>query len=101
MGMNGGIHDAFNLADKLAKVWRGEAGVELLDRYARQRRKVAVDFVQANALRNREALRETDPALRRQRQDEMRRIADDPVRARVFLLRSSMILALREAEAIE
>jgi 3-(3-hydroxy-phenyl)propionate hydroxylase len=101
MGMNGGIHDAFNLADKLAKVWRGEAGVELLDRYVRQRRKVAVDFVQANALRNREALRETDPNLRRQRQDEMRRIADDPVRARAFLLRSSMILALREAEAIE
>jgi 3-(3-hydroxy-phenyl)propionate hydroxylase len=101
MGMNGGIHDAFNLADKLAKVWRGEAGVELLDRYVRQRRKVAVDFVQANALRNREALRETYPNMRRQRQDEMRRIADDPVRARAFLLRSSMILALREAEAIE
>jgi 2-polyprenyl-6-methoxyphenol hydroxylase-like FAD-dependent oxidoreductase len=100
MGMNGGIHDAFNLADKLARVWRGEASAELLDRYTRQRRKMAIDFVQANALRNREALRETDPALRKQRQDEMRRIADDPVRARAFLLRSSMILALRESEQI-
>ncbi len=100
MGMNGGIHDAFNLADKLGQVWRGEAGPELLDRYTRQRRKVAIDFVQANALRNREALRETDPTLRRQRQDEMRRAAGDPAKARAFLLRSSMIAALRESESI-
>lgn len=100
MGMNGGIHDAFNLAEKLGQVWRGEAGPALLDRYTRQRRKVAIDFVQANALRNREALRETDPALRKQRQDDMRRMAGDPVLARQFLLRSSMIAALREAERI-
>jgi 3-(3-hydroxy-phenyl)propionate hydroxylase len=101
MGMNGGIHDAFNLADKLGKVWHREAGSELLDRYSRQRRKIAIDFVQANALRNREALRETDPSLRKQRQDDMRRVAGDPAQARAFLLRSSMIAALRETEHIE
>src|SRR5205807_8642680 len=42
MGMNSGIHDAFNLADKLIKIMRKEAGEELLDRYERQRRHVAV-----------------------------------------------------------
>jgi 3-(3-hydroxy-phenyl)propionate hydroxylase len=100
MGMNGSIQDAFNLAAKLVKVWRGEADDASLDRYERQRRKMAIDFVQANAVRNREALRETDPALRARRHDEMRRMADDPERAREFLLRSSMIEALRASEAI-
>lgn len=101
MGMNGGIHDAFNLAEKLVRVWRGEAEESSLDRYERQRRKIAIDFVQANALRNREALRETDPALRAKRHDELRRIAADPAAARAFLLRSSMIQALRDSEKIE
>ena len=100
MGMNGGIQDAFNLCEKLAAVWRGEADEALLDRYERQRRAMALDFVQQSTVRNRETLMETDPALRQQRHDEMRRIADDPAQARAFLLRSSMIAGLREAEAI-
>ncbi|HTM59088.1 MAG TPA: FAD-dependent monooxygenase [Burkholderiales bacterium] len=39
--MNGGIHDAFNLADKLARVLGGEDD-RLLDLYERQRRPVAL-----------------------------------------------------------
>ena len=42
MGMNGGIHDGINLADKLGRVAKGEADAGLLDLYTRQRRKVAV-----------------------------------------------------------
>ena len=41
MGMNSGIHDAFNLADKLVAILRGEADESVLDRYERQRRHVA------------------------------------------------------------
>ena len=41
MGMNSGIHDAFNLAEKLVRILRGEAGDDVLDRYERQRRHVA------------------------------------------------------------
>ena len=41
LGMNGGIHDAVNLADKLARVCHGESD-DLLDLYTRQRRPVAV-----------------------------------------------------------
>ncbi len=100
MGMNGSIQDAFNLAQKLVAVWRGEAGDAALDRYERQRRKMAIDFVQANAVRNREALRETDPAARAKRHDDMRRMAADPKAARDFLLRTSMIAALKESEAV-
>lgn len=100
MGMNGGIQDAFSLCEKLVRVWRGEAEDEVLDRYERQRRQMALDFVQQSTIRNRETLMETDPVLRQKRHDEMRRTADDPAKARDFLLRSSMISGLREAEAI-
>jgi len=42
MGMNGGIHDAVNLVDKLTQVWRGEGDESLFDRYTRQRQPIAV-----------------------------------------------------------
>lgn len=101
MGMNGGIQDAFNLAEKLVKVWRGEAEDSLLDRYERQRRAMAMDFVQRSTIQNRELIKETDPAVRAKRHDELRRIAADPKKAREFLLQTSMITGLRESEAIQ
>jgi 3-(3-hydroxy-phenyl)propionate hydroxylase len=101
MGMNGGIQDAFSLCEKLVPVWRGEAEEGLLDRYERQRRAMALDFVQQSTIRNRETLMETDPVQREKRHDEMRKTSEDPAKARDFLLRSSMITGLREAEAIE
>jgi 3-(3-hydroxy-phenyl)propionate hydroxylase len=100
MGMNSGVHDAFNLADKLVAILRGEAGENVLDRYERQRRHVAIQHTQAQTIRNKRLLAETDPAVRKRNQDELRRTADDPVRARAFLLRASLIESLREAEAI-
>ncbi len=100
MGMNSGIHDAFNLADKLVKILRGEAGEELLDRYERQRRHVAITHTQAQTMRNRRLLAEQDPVVRKRSQDELRRTAEDPARARAFLLRASLIESLREAEQI-
>jgi 3-(3-hydroxy-phenyl)propionate hydroxylase len=45
MGMNGGIHDAFSLAGALARVVRGEAEWRSSDRYERQRRPVALEYV--------------------------------------------------------
>jgi 3-(3-hydroxy-phenyl)propionate hydroxylase len=100
MGMNSGVHDAFNLADKLAAILRGEADEDVLDRYERQRRHVAVQHTQAQTIRNKRLLAETDPTVRKRNQDELRRIAEDPARARAFLLRASLIESLREAEAI-
>lgn len=101
MGMNSGIHDAFNLADKLAKILRGEASEEVLDRYERQRRHVALQHTQAQTIRNKRLLAEKDPAVRQRNHDELRRTAEDPKLARAFLLRTSLIESLREAERIE
>jgi 3-(3-hydroxy-phenyl)propionate hydroxylase len=100
MGMNSGIHDAFNLAGKLVRILRNEADDSELDRYERQRRHVAIKHTQAQTMRNKRLLAEQDPAVRQRNNDELRRTAEDPKLARAFLLRSSLIESLREAEQI-
>ncbi len=101
MGMNSGIHDAFNLGEKLVAILRGEADLNVLDRYERQRRHVAVQHTQAQTIRNKRLLAEKDPAVRRRNHDELKRTAETPALARRFLLRSSLIESLREAEQIQ
>ncbi|HEX6980161.1 MAG TPA: FAD-dependent oxidoreductase [Alphaproteobacteria bacterium] len=100
-GLNSGIHDAANLYPKLAKVWKGEADESLLDLYVRQRRTVTIEFIQALSIRNKRMLEERDPAVRKQRLDELRRTAADPVQAKAFLMNSSMIASVRRAAEIE
>ena len=100
MGMNSGIHDAVSLAAKLSSMRRGDAGGELLDRYVRQRRHVAVAHVQAITIRNKKLMAESDPDVRRRNRYELRRAADDPALAREFLLRASLISSVREATEI-
>jgi 3-(3-hydroxy-phenyl)propionate hydroxylase len=99
MGMNGGLHDAFNLCEKLVRVWRGESDA-LLDLYVRQRRPVAQEEIIAQAHTNRSRMQERDPARRRQTLQELQAIAASPDRAREYLLRSSMITGLRRAAAV-
>jgi 3-(3-hydroxy-phenyl)propionate hydroxylase len=100
MGLNFGLHDAHNLAGKLADVWHGRAPPDLLDRYDRQRRAVAEQFLQAQTIANKQTLEERDPARRRARQQDMRDTAADPARARAYLLRTAMFEGLRAAAAI-
>jgi 3-(3-hydroxy-phenyl)propionate hydroxylase len=101
MGMNGGIHDAINLADKLADVWFGRAAPSVFDRYTRQRRKAQIDFVQAQSIQNKKTLDEKDPVIRRQHLDELRRISEDAALHKKFLYRSSLIDSLNSANAVE
>lgn len=98
MGMNGGLHDAFNLCDKLVRVCRGE-DESLLDRYDRERRPVAREQIIAQAHRNRTRMQERDPDKRRDALADLQAIAGDPLRAREYLLQSSMIAGLRAAAA--
>jgi 3-(3-hydroxy-phenyl)propionate hydroxylase len=100
-GLNGALHAAFNLGEKLAKVARGEAEDSLLDRYVRQRRGANVAFVQAQSIRNKQVLEEKDPAVRKHNLDELRAIAADPVRHKEYVVRSSMIWSVRHAASID
>lgn len=99
MGMNGGIHDAMNLVEKLLRVMHGE-GDELLDRYHRQRHHMASRAIIPQAAGNRARMQTTDPREIENRMQKYREIAADSDRCRDFLLRSSMIWGLREAERI-
>ena len=99
MGMNGGIQDAFNLADKFKEIFAG-ADDRLLDRYDRQRRTVAVEAVQQQTHRNQQIISERDPATRQKALDAMRKTAADKTSAREYMLRSSMIASMRRAAEI-
>jgi len=99
-GLNGGLHDAILLGECLGKVWRGEAGEELLDLYVRKRRTANVEFVQTQSIGNKRMLEEADPALREERFAELRRTAADKDLARDFLVRSSMIWSVRRAAEV-
>lgn len=101
MGMNGGIQDAINLTEKLVEVWNGRQPIDIMGRYERQRRKAALDAVQAQTLRNRRIMNETDPAARKVYHDELRDTVADPAKHKAYLMRSSMISSLRELEAVE
>jgi 3-(3-hydroxy-phenyl)propionate hydroxylase len=100
MGMNSGIHDAINLADKLIAITRNASDDNVLDRYERQRRHVAVAHTQAETIRNKRLLAERDPAVRRRNHDALRRTAENPELARKFLLRTALFESLREADAV-
>jgi 3-(3-hydroxy-phenyl)propionate hydroxylase len=101
MGMNGGIHDAWNLADKLIRIDAGEDAAALLDRYDRQRRQICLRFVQEHTINNKKLMEEKDPDRQAKRQAEFMRTAADPVLARQFLLKTSMIQGLRDEAKIQ
>ena len=89
-----------NLTDKLISVWRGEADESVLDRYVRQRRTANVEYVQESSMRNKRMLEETDPVIRKQRLDEMRRASQIPALAKEVVMKSSMIASMRRANSI-
>ena len=101
MGLNGGLQDGANLSDKLARILLDDASDRLLDIYDRQRRTVAVEFVQEQSIANKQRLEASDPDVRKKNLDELRAMAADPERARQFLLRSSMISSQRRADSLE
>jgi len=99
-GLNGGIHDSFNLTGKLGKVCRGEADPSLLDVYVRQRRTVNLEYVQEHSIRNLRRLNEKSEDQRKRNFDDLRRQASSLEGRREFLQVSSMIASVRRANAI-
>jgi len=100
MGLNGGIQDGVNLSAKLTGVLLGGESDRSLDLYNLQRRTVATEFVQEQSIANKKRLEESDAKTRQKNLQELARIAEDPARARQFLLRTSMIASQRRAESL-
>jgi 3-(3-hydroxy-phenyl)propionate hydroxylase len=98
MGMNGGIHDAFNLAGKLAAVLRGEQPEPQLERYERQRRPVALEYVNTITIANKRNLEMRDAEEQRRWRAELERATSDRAAERELMLKISMIASLRKYE---
>ena len=96
MGMNSGLHDAVLVGAALAELLGGRATVAQLDAVLDGRREVARSYVKAVTHDNWKRLRESDGAARAAHHAELRALASDPVAARDYLLRTSMIDSLRE-----
>lgn len=97
MGMNGGIHDAVNLAERLARVWHGKADQGTLDGYERQRRSITLEYVQKHSIQNKRNLETSDPQEQASFRNELRAVAADPQLTREYLMRISMIASLTRA----
>ena len=100
MGLNGGIHDAFELASALTGMLRNAAPEARLDAYDARRRPIARDDILAQADRNRARMRERDPERRRALLRDLQATTQDRDKLRAYLRRSSMIDGLARAAAI-
>jgi hypothetical protein len=83
-------------AARIARIRAGAADADTeLATYSAVRRRVAVEYVQADTHRNTERLKETDEARRLAAREEMRAIAADPDRARSYMRRVSLLESVR------
>ncbi|MCB1729267.1 MAG: FAD-dependent monooxygenase [Halieaceae bacterium] len=101
MGMNGGLHDGNNLAAKLVRIIRdGAPHLAEFEHYNRQRRDLAVRFVQEHTIANKKLMEARDIATQQARQQMLMETAADPVKAKAFLLERAMINCVRDSEAL-
>ena len=87
LGLNSGIHEAWDLANLLK-----EKNSDL-DSYERRRRPLNIKYVQEQTIANKKRLEEKEPAARERRFRELKEMADDPLRHKAFLMRASLLLS--------
>jgi 3-(3-hydroxy-phenyl)propionate hydroxylase len=85
LGLNSGIHEAWDLAGCLGK------DPSLLDSYEARRRPLNIKYVQEQTIANKKRLEERDPAQRAKRFAELRETAEDPNRHKAFLMRAALL----------
>jgi 3-(3-hydroxy-phenyl)propionate hydroxylase len=99
--MNFGVHDAFNLVEKLSSVWFDGVDADVLDRYDRQRRTVAQEYLQKQTIENKRNIEEKDPQKREAFYQGLRDTLADPDRLRTYLRRITMIEGFERAASID
>ncbi|WP_395109041.1 FAD-dependent oxidoreductase [Actinomadura sp. SCN-SB] len=96
VGLNSGIHDVMDATERILRIRAGDADPDAeLDAYDTVRRRIAIEYVQADTQRNTERLKETDESARRATHEEMRATAADPERARAYMRRVSLLESVR------
>ena len=103
MGMNGGLHDAHNLTEKIHEIWQSaniDNYAHFLSLYSRQRRPIAEEQIIKQADENRKRMTEKNHNKRSRSLEHLRAISEDYDKCRAFLLKSSMFEGLRQAHCI-
>ncbi len=100
-GMNSGVHDAFNLAEKLLPAIKAGKPNGSLALYDRQRRMVTHAFTQAQTIKNMEFIQGGSDQAHERRRREMLTIKQDDQQRRAYLLRQAMFESLEQAAAIQ
>ena len=101
MGMNGGVQDAINLAEKLVEIINhGGDRQDLLALYNRQRRGICTQFIQEHTKKNKALMEATDKNTQVKRQAKFMKSCSDPILAKAFVMETSMINCVRDSYQI-
>ncbi len=100
-GMNSGIHDAWNLQEKIVHSLKDGHDAEAFEKFDRQRRTVTHNFIQAQTIQNKELLEHGAAEGHAIRFSRMKQTRDDDSKRRNFLLQQSMVKSLADAAAIQ
>ncbi len=99
-GMNGGLHDAWNLAEKLKEILNASAKIDLLDLYDRQRRTIMNNFIQAQTIRNKRMIEESGEEHQQSEWERMRKIHGDDDERKKYMLSQSMEQSIIKEQSI-
>ncbi len=98
-GMNSGIHDAWNLKDKLLAILQDNGDADaLLDRYERQRRAINTEFIQTQTIANKKALEGSNGFA--EREALLAGLQNDPAARRAYMLEQAMFTCLEREKGI-
>ena len=106
LGMNSGIHDAWNLCEKLVEILnptrikgRNYANA-LLETFDRQRRTTMNNFIQAQTIQNKRMMEEDTEEFLSAEWERLNNLHKDDELRYEFLLKQSMTQSVRDAESI-
>jgi 3-(3-hydroxy-phenyl)propionate hydroxylase len=100
-GMNSGVHDAFNLFEKLLPVLKGTKGLDNLVLYDKQRREVTHSFTQMQTKENMAFIKGGQGDAHEMRRQKMLAVKENDETRRAYLLRQAMFDSLAQAAAIQ
>ncbi len=100
-GMNSGIHDAFNLFEKLEPVLKGDKLNGQLAKFDRQRRQVTHSFTQAQTIENMEFIKAGNAEGHERKRQAMLAIKENDEKRRAYMMRQAMYESLAQAAAID
>ena len=99
-GMNSGVHDAFNLFEKLEPVLKGQKGADTLGLYDRQRRQVTHSFTQMQTKENMAFIKGGQDEAHKAKRESMLAIKNDDEKRRNYMMRQAMFDSLAQAASI-